>query len=102
MNLVATVSATALKNESGRVLDDAQRGAVRVTSHGRVRAYLVPVELFDRWQALEDKLLAAAAGKAKSEGLLSPEATLAALKPRKHAATAPVATRRKVARKAAR
>ena len=102
MQIFPSVTATQLKNETGSVLDQAARGPVKLTSHGRPRVYLVPAERFEQLIALEDALLAGRATRARKEGMIGPDATMALLRDMIDASAEPVAQRRKVAAPAAR
>ena len=46
-------STTSLKNNIGTVIDHATHYPVRITSHGRVKAYLVPPQMFEALLELE-------------------------------------------------
>ncbi|MEE2567179.1 type II toxin-antitoxin system Phd/YefM family antitoxin [Hyphobacterium marinum] len=46
-----TYSATEAKNKFGQLLDDAQRGPVRIEKHGRASSYLVSQADYDALEA---------------------------------------------------
>ena len=91
-------TATQLKNETGSVLDEALRGPVMLTNHGRARAYIVPADRFEKLLALEDAQLVQRAKRARDQGLIGPEASRAFLEGLVDAPRQPVAGRKKVAR----
>ena len=91
-------TATQLKNETGSVLEEALRAPVMLTNHGRARAYIVPADRFERMLALEDQQVAARARRAREQGMVGPEASMALLKGLTDAPGQPVSRGKKVAR----
>lgn len=53
---MTTVTASELQKNFGRYQAQAQRGAVRVTSHGRESVVLLSVEDYERLKKLDDRV----------------------------------------------
>jgi len=93
MNRFTAFTTTQLKNETGSVLEEAARGPVKLTSHGRARVYIVPAETFERLIALEDVLITERALRAQEEGFVGPGASMALLQGISNASDRPYAQR---------
>jgi len=70
---MTTVSATQAKQKFAELLDEAQRGPVRIQRHGRSLAVLISAEEYermvqDKWKEF-DRLSAIASAQAKANGL---------------------------------
>jgi len=75
-----TITANELKQATGRMMDDAQRGPVVIEKHGRPHAVLLSHEDFRQYEAM--KLAALRAGIAEGlesgdAGIFDPEALVA-------------------------
>lgn len=93
MNELPSFTATQLKNETDTVLDRAMSGPVKLTSHGRARAYTVPAATFERLMALEEAQLVRRADAARKRSMIGPEASMALLIGLVNASLEPVARR---------
>ncbi len=80
-----SVTATELKNQTGRQLEAALTSPVVVNKARRPVAVLISYEQFQRYQALEDRYWGELAKKASKEGFLSAKASSALLDEMLHA-----------------
>jgi prevent-host-death family protein len=74
-----TVTATELKNKTGRQIEAALTSPVVVEKAHRPVAVLISYEEFQRYQALEDRYWGELAKKASKEGFLTAKASSALL-----------------------
>lgn len=74
-----TVKSTEIHEHMGEYLDEARREPVTITRYGRPSVVMISPELYDRWRAIEDKMLLQAAREAEEEGYLSVEESHRAL-----------------------
>lgn len=70
-----TVTATELKNHTGRQIESALTGPVVVNKSRRPVAVLISYDAFQHYQALEDRYWGELAKEASAEGFLTEEAS---------------------------